>query len=138
RLLKAYGYENAADMLAGRGEATQARAALTRALDLYTALDAGWDSARATARLRHFGVQASNRRHHRRPSHGWESLTATETKVALLVAEGLSNPDIAAKLYLSRRTVQTHVSHILAKLGLRSRVELAVSASRRRDPPGGG
>jgi DNA-binding CsgD family transcriptional regulator len=137
-LFEAYGYENAAVLLAKRSEVTPARAALTSALALYTALDAGWDGARAAARLRAFGVQASNRRNHKRPSHGWESLTATETKVALLVAEGLSNPDIAAKLYLSRRTVQTHVSHILAKLGLRSRVELAVTASRRRDPAGGG
>ena len=123
-------------MLARRGEVTQARAALTHALALYTALDAGWDSARAVARLRPFGVHASNRRNHKRASHGWESLTATELKVAFLVAEGLSNPDIAAKLYLSRRTVQTHVSHILGKLGLRSRVELAVSASRRESTDG--
>ena len=137
-LHEGYGYENAAVLLARRGEVTQARAALTRALALYTALGAGWDSARAISRLRPFGVHASNRRNHKRPSHGWESLTATETKVAFLVAEGLSNPDIAAKLYLSRRTVQTHVSHILAKLGVRSRVELAVAASRRDDAARGG
>jgi len=135
-LHEGYGYENAAVVLARRGEVTQARAALTHALALYTALDAGWDSARAVARLRPFGVHASNRRNHKRASHGWESLTATELKVAFLVAEGLSNPDIAAKLYLSRRTVQTHVSHILGKLGLRSRVELAVSASRRESTDG--
>jgi DNA-binding NarL/FixJ family response regulator len=42
-----------------------------------------------------------------------------------LVAEGLSNPDIAAGLFLSRNTVQTHVSRILAKLGARSRTEIA-------------
>ncbi len=42
-----------------------------------------------------------------------------------LVARGLSNPDIATELYVSRRTVQTHVSNILIKLDLRSRVEVA-------------
>jgi DNA-binding NarL/FixJ family response regulator len=67
----------------------------------------------------------------RRPAHGWDALTETEHKVALLVAEGLSNPDIATKMFLSRRTVQSHVSSILAKLELTSRVELAVSAQRR-------
>jgi DNA-binding CsgD family transcriptional regulator len=134
-LHEGYGYENAAVLLAQRGERTGARDALSRALTLYTALDAGWDIGRATARLRPLGVHVSTRRTHKRPQHGWESLTATEAKVALLVAEGLSNPDIATKLFLSRRTVQTHVSHILAKLNMRSRVELAVSASRRGITP---
>jgi DNA-binding NarL/FixJ family response regulator len=44
--------------------------------------------------------------------------------VAELVATGISNPDIASRLFLSRNTVQTHVSHILAKLGARSRAEI--------------
>jgi DNA-binding NarL/FixJ family response regulator len=48
-----------------------------------------------------------------------------ETKVAAFVEEGLSNPDIAAKLMLSRRTVGTHVSHILKKLGVASRTDIA-------------
>jgi len=47
---------------------------------------------------------------------GWDSLTATEIKIVGLVEEGLSNPEIAARLLLSRRTVATHVSHILKKL----------------------
>ncbi len=53
-------------------------------------------------------------------------------KVAYLVAEGRSNPDVAAALFLSRNTVQTHVSHILAKLGARSRAEIIGEAVRRR------
>ena len=59
-----------------------------------------------------------------RPSHGWDALTPTETKIAYLVADGRSTPDIAANLFLSRNTVQTHVSHILAKLRARSRAEI--------------
>jgi DNA-binding CsgD family transcriptional regulator len=63
-----------------------------------------------------------------RPASGWAALTPTEAKVASLVAEGRSNPDIAAELFLSRNTVQTHVSHILAKLGVRSRTEIVRAA----------
>ena len=60
-----------------------------------------------------------------RPAAGWDALTPAELAVARLVAAGLSNPEIAAELYLSRNTVQTHVSRILAKLGARSRAEVA-------------
>jgi DNA-binding CsgD family transcriptional regulator len=55
---------------------------------------------------------------------GWQALSPTEAKIAALVADGRSNPDIAAELLLSRSTVQTHVSHILGKLGARSRAEI--------------
>jgi DNA-binding NarL/FixJ family response regulator len=58
--------------------------------------------------------------------------------VARLVAQGLSNPDIAVELLLSRSTVQTHVSHILAKLGVRSRADViryALEHSRGRATP---
>lgn len=57
-----------------------------------------------------------------RPISGWAALTAAETRVARFVVEGKSNPQIAAELVVSRRTVETDVSHILAKLGQRSRV----------------
>ena len=53
------------------------------------------------------------------------------------VAQGLSNPEIARRLFISPRTVQSHVSHVLVKLGLASRVELAVEAARWQAGPGG-
>lgn len=56
---------------------------------------------------------------------GWERLTRVEREVAVLVAQGLTNPEIAAQLMVSPRTVQTHTSHIYAKLGITSRVQLA-------------
>jgi Response regulator containing a CheY-like receiver domain and an HTH DNA-binding domain len=61
-----------------------------------------------------------------------------EERVAALVAEGRSNPDIAAELLLSRRTVQTHVSHILTKLGYSSRIEIAREVDRRTAARSGG
>jgi DNA-binding NarL/FixJ family response regulator len=60
----------------------------------------------------------------RRAASGPESLTPTERKVADLVAAGLSNPDVAQRLNLSRRTVESHVSRILAKLGANSRIQV--------------
>ena len=49
------------------------------------------------------------------------------------VATGMSNPEVAELLFVSRRTVETHVSHVLAKLGLRSRSELVLFVARRAD-----
>jgi predicted ATPase/class 3 adenylate cyclase/DNA-binding CsgD family transcriptional regulator len=66
----------------------------------------------------------------RRPSSGWESLTPTELEVVKLVAEGLSNPQIAERMFISRKTVTTHLSHVFAKLGLPSRSALSAEAVR--------
>ena len=54
-----------------------------------------------------------------------EGLTSAEHRVAALVAAGRTNREVAAELYLGERTVETHLSHIYAKLGVRSRTELA-------------
>jgi DNA-binding CsgD family transcriptional regulator len=67
----------------------------------------------------------------RRPSSGWASLTPTETDVVRLVAEGLTNPDIATRLFVSRATVKTHLVHVFSKLGVATRAELAAAATRR-------
>jgi DNA-binding CsgD family transcriptional regulator len=67
-----------------------------------------------------------------RPRSGWDSLTPTEHSVAGLVAEGLSNPQIGKRLYISSRTVQTHLAHVFAKLDLSARAQLAAEVTRRR------
>jgi DNA-binding CsgD family transcriptional regulator len=72
-----------------------------------------------------------------RPRSGWASLTPTEHDVVRLVADGHNNADIAARLFMSPRTVQSHLTHIYAKLGHTSRVQLAREADQHhRDPDG--
>ncbi len=125
-LYEGYAYELAAAVLVEQRRAAEARTALDAALDRYERLDAVWDIDRATSRLRQAGLR--RRRAPQRPRIGWGSLTETERKIAILVAAGRSSPDIASELFLSRRTVQSHISHILAKLGLSSRIELVTTA----------
>jgi len=134
-LAEAAAQEDLAELLARQGDAVSARRALATASALYTRLGASLDLRRAAARLRPFGIRPP-RSPARRPATGWAALTPTELTVARLVAEGLSNPDIAAELFLSRNTVQTHVSHILAKLSARSRAEIIAEAF--RQPPANG
>jgi predicted ATPase/DNA-binding CsgD family transcriptional regulator len=67
----------------------------------------------------------------RRPALGWASLTPTEREVIKLVVNGFSNPDIAARMFVSPPTVKTHLTNIFRKLGVSSRSELAAEAVRR-------
>lgn len=125
--------EDGAVLLGERGDVTAARSALTEAVQTYEALGAAWNVRRADARVRPHGIRRGTRGRRGRPVTGWEALTPTELKVANLVAQGCSNPDIAAQLVLSRRTVHTHVSNILAKLDARSRTEIAREVLQRQD-----
>jgi predicted ATPase/class 3 adenylate cyclase/DNA-binding NarL/FixJ family response regulator len=68
----------------------------------------------------------------KRASTGWDSLTPAELDVVRLVSEGLGNKDIAARLFVSHRTVQAHLTHVYTKLGLTSRVQLAQMAAANR------
>ncbi|MET9606804.1 LuxR C-terminal-related transcriptional regulator [Streptomyces sp. NPDC006512] len=122
--------EDLAVARAWRGDLAGAREALAAAVAVYEGLGARWDVARADARLRTLGVRRGSRSARRRAAGGWAALTPAELKVALLVAQGRSNPEIADALFLSPRTVQTHVSHILAKLQVRSRAGVAAEAAR--------
>ena len=124
-LLSAQALEAAAGHFVDTGDRAQARDAFTRAVEVYTSLEAAADVARLQATFRAHGIRRGPHAKHRRARSGWDSLTATEIKIATFVEEGLSNPEIAAKLLLSRRTVATHVSHILKKLDVHSRTDIA-------------
>jgi DNA-binding CsgD family transcriptional regulator len=130
-LLRARIDEDSAHVAAVLGDEEAARRHLESAVEGFHALGATWAAARADARLHEFGIRRGRRRLKRaRPDSGWEALTPTEVRVALLVTEGSSNPQIAELLFISPRTVQTHVSHILAKLGVHSRSEIAREVAR--------
>ena len=124
--------EEAAVALARRGQHSQACGLLEQAAASCERLGAARDLARLDAALRSLGVRHRRQGSRRRPAIGWHSLTATELTVAGLVAEGLSNPQIGERMYVSRRTVQTHLAHIFAKLTVSSRAELAAKVAGRR------
>ena len=124
-LLRAKALEAAAGEFVDADDRGQARDAFTRAVEVYTDLGAAADVARLQATFRAHGIRRGPHAKHRRARSGWDSLTATEIKIAAFVEEGLSNPEIAARLLLSRRTVATHVSHILKKLDVHSRTDIA-------------
>jgi DNA-binding CsgD family transcriptional regulator len=123
--------EEAAASLARAGRVDEARPLFEEAIDGYDRLEAGRNAARAAAAMRSIGLRRGARGPRRRPHEGWGSLTPAERKVAELVAQGLTNREIGERLFISRYTARTHVSHALAKLGLRSRVELAAEAAKR-------
>ena len=134
-LLQAKALEAAAGHFVDADDRDQARAAFTRAVEVYTSLGAAADVARLQATFRAHGIRRGPHAKHRRARSGWDSLTATEIKIAAFVEEGLSNPEIAARLLLSRRTVATHVSHILKKLDVHSRTDIAREAALRTIAP---
>jgi DNA-binding CsgD family transcriptional regulator len=95
---------------------------LVEALSAFRELGATWDEARVRRTLREQGVIVPYRGG--RKGYG-SKLSPRETQVARLAADGLSNPQIAAALYLSRKTVERHLSSAMHKVGVRSRGELA-------------
>jgi len=117
--------EDAGAAFARQGNVARAGQLLDQAIIIYERLDATRDLARAEAALRRMGVRRGRHVTHRRAQSGWQSLTPSERAVVDLVAEGLSNPQIGQRLYVSRRTVQTHLAHVFAKLHIVSRTQLA-------------
>jgi DNA-binding CsgD family transcriptional regulator len=129
-LERALACEDAGTAFARQGQAGQARALLEQALEIYERLGAARDLARAEAALRDAGIRRGRRGPRGRPQVGWLSLTPTEKTIAKLVAEGLSNPQIGQRLYISSRTVQTHLAHMFTKLDINSRAQLAAQVTR--------
>jgi DNA-binding CsgD family transcriptional regulator/tetratricopeptide (TPR) repeat protein len=131
--------EEAGAAYARHGDPERARPLLEQALEIYEQLDAGRDLARAEAVLRAAGVRRGRRGTRGRPKFGWAALTPAERAVAGLVTDGLTNPQIGDRLYISRRTVHTHLVHIFAKLDIASRAQLAAQVTRhshQERPPG--
>ena len=92
--------------------------------------DSAWAEGAALSTEEAIAYAQRGRGQRKRPTSGWASLTPTEHDVVQLVSEGLTNNDIATRLFVSPRTVQTHLTHVYAKLGLSSRVQLAQEAAR--------
>jgi DNA-binding CsgD family transcriptional regulator len=124
--------EDLAVTLAQHGDLGQAKQVMGEALDLYGEFGALWDIRRAEATMRRHGIRRGVRgARPKRATRGWDALTPTEHRIALLVAAGRSTSEIAQSMFLTRRTAQTHISHVLSKLGMRSRVEIAREAFNR-------
>ena len=92
--------------------------------------DSAWAEGAALSTEEAIAYAQRGRGERKRPTSGWASLTPTERDVVRLVSEGLGNNDIATRLFVSPRTVQTHLTHVYTKLGLTSRVQLVQEAAR--------
>jgi DNA-binding CsgD family transcriptional regulator len=90
-----------------------------------------WNEGRAMSIEQASAYCARGRGERKRPSFGWGSLTPTELEVVRHVAQGLTNPEVARRLFVSRSTVKAHLAHIFAKVGVSTRAELAAQAARR-------
>jgi DNA-binding CsgD family transcriptional regulator/tetratricopeptide (TPR) repeat protein len=110
------------------GHRVTARTHLTAAHNAFTAMDlTHW----VTVAERELAATGATVR--RQPATGNEALTSQETRVAILTAQGLSNKEIGAALFLSPKTIERHLSNVFRKRGVRSRTELAVIYARAPD-----
>ena len=123
--------EDVGDALAARGRRDEASEVFSAVLEAYAQMGMEPAVARVASRLRSLGVRRGVRGPRARSTTGWESLTAMEQQVVRLVAQGLTNPHIGRRLYISRHTVASHLKHVYAKLGVTSRVDLAAEVARR-------
>jgi DNA-binding NarL/FixJ family response regulator len=92
--------------------------------------DSAWAEGAALSTEEAIAYAQRGRSERKRPASGWGALTPAERDVVRLVSEGLGNNDIATRLFVSPRTVQSHFTHVYTKLGLTSRMQLAQEAAR--------
>ena len=93
--------------------------------------DAAWADGEALSLAQAIAYARRARGQRERPAWGWASLTPVESEVATLAAEGLTNPEIGERLFMSRGTVKAHLAHTYKKLGVGNRMQLAALT---RDP----
>ena len=121
---------DAAVIAARSGETSDARRLAGQAFLVYDQLGAQQLHGRLRSELRAAGLVMRPRRSPPRPSHGWDSLTASESTVVDLAGRGLTNTQIAERLYISRRTVESHLGRVYAKLRLSTRAQLVAATAR--------
>ena len=122
-LARASAVEDLGVARAGAGAMEAAIEALDGALVLYSEAGATWDASRVRSRLRDHGIR---RRlvARGRPENGWAAMTDSELAVARLVAQGLTNREVAEQLFVSPHTVSSHLRSVFAKLDINSRLAL--------------
>jgi DNA-binding NarL/FixJ family response regulator len=129
-LIRAAAFADAGQLLPERAK-DEAVGYLDEALRLQSAAGAERDAARVRRLLRDSGVQRAGGRPDPAAGH-WPELTASELAVVRLVIQGATDREVAQRLYISAHTVNSHLRHVFAKLGIRSRVELAHRAGQRQ------
>lgn len=131
---RASALEDAGNAWAAQGDHNRATTLLSQAYTLYQETGDADDLARVRSSLRAAGTRLRHWARTDRPAFGWDSLTDTERRIADLVAQGLSNRQVASRVFLSTHTVAFHLRHIFWKLGITSRVQLARIAAGHDDP----
>ena len=128
-LVRAAAFEDAGRLLGERAK-DEAAGYLDEALRLQSTAGAERDAARVRRLLRDHGAQRARGRSDPAAAH-WPELTASEVAVVQLVVRGATDREVAQRLYISAHTVNSHLRHVFAKLGIESRVELAHRAGER-------
>jgi DNA-binding CsgD family transcriptional regulator/tetratricopeptide (TPR) repeat protein len=118
-----------------RGTAESGVDAFTEALVLFARAGASRDAARLRSRLRALGIRRRVAAAEK-PATGWAAMTKSESAVARFVVDGLTNREIADRLFVSPHTVNTHLRHVFAKLEINSRVDLTRLATERNSEDG--
>ncbi len=126
--------EDAARLLVERGRPAEAVPLLEQASAIWAEMGAVRRVNLLEARLRELGVRRGKAGSRRRPATGWGALTETEERVTKLVADGLTYREVGERLFVSRRTVETHVAHVFAKVGVANRAELKAAYLARTSP----
>ncbi|GLZ39752.1 LuxR family transcriptional regulator [Actinokineospora sp. NBRC 105648] len=127
-LTRARAHELLAELLAAEGELTAARAELGKAKEGYLSCGATWLSIRLRGTETRLGARAPRPR---RPLGTVEALSGRELEIAELVASGLTNREVATRLFLSSKTVEGHLARVFTKLGVKSRMGVAQRLSAR-------
>ena len=131
---RARALEDAGNAWAEQGDQDNAVALLRQAHTLYERLAAADGMARVRHSMRAAGTRLCHWSHADRPTFGWDSLSDTERRIADLVAQGLSNRQVASRVFLSPHTVAFHLRHVFWKLDISSRVHLARMAAEKATP----